>query len=73
MYIEGREEGDGGGRKREGGGASSLLSHLDFFYSQVVLISGAHVYQSMNLRRHTVSAQHSLLAYLLFMLTVIFA
>lgn len=81
MYIERREESDGeegGGAGREGGrveggGASSLQSHLGFF-SQVVLISGAHVCESMNLRRHKVSAQQSQLASLLFFtLPVIFA
>lgn len=70
MERRGGGAGREGGRV-EGGGASSLQSHLGFF-SQVVLISGAHVCESMNLRRHKVSAQQSQLASLLFLCFLLF-
>ena len=47
----------------EGGGASSHC--LTWGFSQVVLVSGAHVCKSVNLGCHKVTAK-SQLAYLLF-------
>lgn len=62
-------EGGGGAGRERGRGFLPTVSLGFFFFSQVVLISGAHVYQSMNQRLCSAQSQ---LAYLLFMLTVIF-